>query len=58
MHLFIIEKKGRKLNRKTACRSIPTVQSRNKKPIVSLPWGLRGWPGKHVAIVTALSLSP
>lgn len=58
MNLFIIEKKGRKLDRKTARRSIPMVLCRNKRPVVSLPWGPRGWPGKHVAIVTALSLSP
>ncbi|KAM7383141.1 hypothetical protein PAMP_002823 [Pampus punctatissimus] len=58
MNLFIIEKRGRKLDRKTTCRSIPTVLSRNKRPIVSLPWGSRWWPGKHVAIVTTLSLSP
>lgn len=58
MDLFIIEKKGRKLDRKTTRRAILMVRSRNKRPIVSLPWGLRGWPGKHVAIVTALSLRP
>lgn len=52
MKSFIIEKKGRKLTRKTARRSIPTARSRNKSPIVSFPSGARGWPAKHVAIVT------
>lgn len=52
MNLSIIEKKGRKLDRKTVRRFIPTVHSRNKRPIVSFPWGARGWPGKPVAIVT------
>lgn len=58
MNLFVIEKKGRKFDRKTTRRSIPMEQSRNKRPIVSLLWGSRGWRGKHVAIVTTPSLSP
>lgn len=41
MNLSIIEKKGRKLDRKTVRRFIPTVHSRNKRPIVSFPWGAR-----------------
>lgn len=35
-----------------ARRSTPAVHSRNKRPIVSFPWGAKGWPGKRVAIVT------
>lgn len=59
MILFInYLKNGKRLAWKTVHKSIRTVGSKNKRPIVSLLQAPRGWPGKHVAMVTALSLSP
>ena len=59
MNLFIIEKKGRKLDGKTTRRSIPAVPRRNKRARRCFSCGdRRGGLEMHVAIVTALSLSP
>lgn len=55
MTLFIIEKKGRKLNGRTVQRSIPTLGDQKQKVHRLVPVGTEGVAWKAVAIVTALS---
>lgn len=56
MNLSIIEKEGSSTGKQHVGSSL-RCDCRNKRPIVTLPWGPRRWPGKHVAMVSALSLS-